>query len=106
MKTEQAIRVTWEDGGREPQCPPNPAYPSGIDLDMARGTQHACKVELPYPAKRCGHFVVKCRACGTRAVVTTAGRPDDPRSVRIPCLREAAPTRYYGANATRGMASG
>jgi len=87
---EQAIRVTWHDGGREPQCEPNPAYPKGIDLDVSLGAKNTCSVTLPYPAKRCGHFIVKCRACGTRIAITTAGRPDDPRSVRIPCSRDGA----------------
>ena len=87
---EQAIRVTWHDHGREPKCAPNPAYPNGIDLDCSHGAEHTCAVELPYPAKRCGYFMVKCRACGMRVAITTAGRPDDPRSARIPCKREGA----------------
>lgn len=77
--------VVWEDGGREPQCPPNPAYPLGIDLDAANGQEIACKVALPYPAKRCGVYVVTCSQCGVRIACTTAGRPDDPRSIRMPC---------------------
>lgn len=33
--------ITWHDSGREPQCPPNPAYPSGIDLDgSSLGSTH------------------------------------------------------------------
>jgi len=82
---EQAHRVTWVDAGREPQCPPNPAYPNGIDLDASRGADKTCKVDLPYPARRCGRYEVKCSACGATLAVTTAGRTDDPRSVRIAC---------------------
>ncbi len=58
--------IEWIDGGREPQCAPNPAHPNGIDVDAAEG-RHGCKI------------------CGYRIAITTAGRPDDPRSVKIPC---------------------
>lgn len=80
------FRIEWRDGFREPQCPPNPRYPQGIDLDVA-GDQAAvaCVVALPYPARRCGHYEVRCRTCGLSVALTTAGRPDDPRSVRLPC---------------------
>lgn len=78
-------KITWIDGEREPQCPPNPAYPRGIDLDLSGGRSLRCTVPLPYPAKRCGHYLIECPLCGIRVGVTTAGRPDDPRSVRIPC---------------------
>lgn len=82
---EQAIKVEWFDSGREPKCEPNPAYPNGIDLDCSEGSEATCKVDLPYPAKRCGHFIVKCEVCLQTIAITTAGRPDDPRSVRIGC---------------------
>jgi hypothetical protein len=77
--------VDWIDAGREPQFPPNPAYPKGIDLDLSSGAMIACIKNLPYPAKRCGHYLITCKTCGNRIVVTTAGRPDDPRSVKIAC---------------------
>ena len=79
--------VCWFDSGREPQCAPNPAYPAGIDLDVSGGALRSCVVSLPYPAKRCGVYRVACRACGYAVGVSTAGRPDDPRSVRLPCRR-------------------
>lgn len=85
---EQAIRVTWLDRGREPQCAPNPEYPTGIDLDASDGAKRTCTATLPYPAKRCGVYVVKCRACGRRVSCTTAGRPDDPRSIKIACANQ------------------
>ncbi len=87
---EQAIRVTWHDRGREPQCEPNPNYPTGIDLDASDGAKKTCVASLPYPAKRCGYFVVKCRACGTRVACTTAGRIDDPRTIKIACADQSA----------------
>ena len=77
--------IKWHDSGREPTEASNPRYPHGIDLDPTRPGQDYCPVELPYPAKRCGYFHIKCQACGTSIVVTTAGRPDDPRSVKVPC---------------------
>lgn len=83
--------ITWHDAGRESQRPPNPAYPDGIDIDGSRGFSAACKVALPYPARRCGHYAVECMLCGIRMTLTTAGRPDDPRSLVLPCdLRGAA----------------
>jgi hypothetical protein len=78
------IHITWVDDHREPKNPPDPLYPHGIDLDMSDG-QEACAIQLPYPARRCGWFHVKCLLCGTDAIITTAGRPDDPRSVKLRC---------------------
>jgi hypothetical protein len=78
-------RITWHDSGREPQCAPNPDYPDGIDVNMAVGAAKQCTTPLPYPARRCGFYEVFCRQCGLRAAITTAGRPDDPRSVTLPC---------------------
>lgn len=80
-----AITVTWYDAGREPEIPPNPAYPNGIDLDTSGGAIATCTERLPYPARRCGHYRIKCKTCGLHIIVTTAGRSDDPRSVKIAC---------------------
>jgi len=77
--------VTWIDREREARCPPNPDFPAGKDLDVSEGAPQACKVDLPYPAKRCGIYMIECAFCGLRVGVTTAGRPDDPRSVTMPC---------------------
>jgi hypothetical protein len=76
--------VKWVDGHREPQCEPDPMFPQGKDLCIATG-EPSCGVALPYPAKRCGLYIVECKKCGLRIGVTTAGRPDDPRSVRMTC---------------------
>lgn len=87
---DKHFRVTWLDHGREPQCAPDPAFPAGKDLDMTRVLVEGwptCKVDLPYPAKRCGLYLVECNACGMTIGVTTAGRPDDPRSVRVGCTK-------------------
>lgn len=79
------MKIEWVDHGREPQCKPNPAYPTGKDLDASHGGP-ACMTTLPYPAKRCGLYVIECEACGLRVAVTTAGRPDDPSSIKLGCL--------------------
>jgi hypothetical protein len=81
------FKIKWLDRGREPQCKPDPNFPEGKDCDCSRGMSPACKADLPYPAKRCGLYYVECLLCGTNAIITTAGRPDDPRSVRLPCER-------------------
>src|SRR6516162_3254982 len=81
----EQFHVTWIDGHREPQCAPNPAYPDGVVIHAPEGVR-ACAVNLPYPAKRCGFYRVHCTMCGTVVLITTAGRPDDPRQVEIPCL--------------------
>lgn len=88
----EPVTITWHDRGRAPQHPPNPAYPEGVDLDVTGGLgplRRTCTVALPYPAPRCGLYVITCRRCTLRVAVTTAGRPDDPRSVRLPCKRDA-----------------
>jgi hypothetical protein len=83
--------VTFVDSGREPQVPPNPEYPEGIDLDATEGAAvQSCKVPLPYPAPRCGLMTVACKRCGLKVAATVAGRPDDPRSIRIPCKQVGA----------------
>jgi hypothetical protein len=88
MSTKHAgIRhdVIWHDGKREPQCPPNPTYPKGVDLDASHGAERTCTVKLEYPAPRCGAYSIRCNVCGVTAACTTAGRPDDPRSVKLAC---------------------
>lgn len=81
------FKIKWLDRGREPQCAPNPEFPNGKDLDASLGRAPVCKTDLPYPAKRCGLYYVECLLCGTNAMITTAGRPDDPRSVTLSCER-------------------
>lgn len=79
-------KIRWADRGREPQCPPDPRYPEGKDITS--DAKVVCHVDLPYPAKRCGLWLIKCEVCGVSVAVTTAGRPDDPRSVEVPCNDE------------------
>jgi hypothetical protein len=82
------FKVEWIDSGREPTQVPDLRYPAGVDLDVTSGATPACVCQLPYPAKRCGHYYVQCNKCGVNAVITTAGRIDDPRSIKLPCGAE------------------
>lgn len=79
------FNVEWYDLGRKPQVTPNPNYPRGIDVDLARDATKSCRVELPYPAPQVGFYVVSCWECGLRVGLTTAGRADDPRSLKMAC---------------------
>lgn len=88
MPGASVLIVEWIDHGREPQCAPNPKYSAGVDVDISGGAERACTTKLPYPAQRCGAYVVTCEVCGTRVGVTTAGRPDDPRSVKVACREQ------------------
>lgn len=87
------FEVVWHDAGKEPRCAPNPAYPNGIDIDLSLGAEETCVAELPYPASRIGGYIVRCLKCSTSGGCTTAGRPDDPRSVRLACGAEYTHTR-------------
>lgn len=81
--------VLWHDSGFEPSCPPNPAAPTGIAIDAVPPDWDGkvCSLDLPYPAKRIGVYKVVCNVCGFSLGITTAGRPDDPKSVRFPCMK-------------------
>ena len=83
--TDSAFDITWVDFGREPQCEPDPAFPEGVDVVVSSKAANHCKSDLPYPAARCGAYSVVCEVCGFSAVITTAGRADDPRSIALPC---------------------
>lgn len=85
--------VVWIDGGRSPTQSPDPAYPNGIDLDMSRGRSNYCELALAYPTPRCGQYIIQCRKCGIKVAITTAGRADDPRSVKLACLN--VPTMFH-----------
>jgi hypothetical protein len=85
MAAMSNIKIVWIDRGREPQCPSDPAYPDGKHVDLSGGLKKACAADLPYPAARCGYYTVQCRTCGFSVIITTAGRLDDPRSVKLPC---------------------
>jgi hypothetical protein len=71
---------------RKARIAPDPAFPKGRDIDP--GTRPACRADLPYPAECVGTWVVKCGYCGCTVAITAAGRPDDPKSLMIPCKRK------------------
>jgi len=78
--------IEWLDSGYEPVNPPNPQYPDGMNVNLALGpAAKSCLVQLPYPARRCGVYQITCRECEIKVALTTAGRADDPCSVRIGC---------------------
>lgn len=79
------IKVHFLSGKRQAKCPSNPAYPHGIDVDLSNGATVACLGNLPYPAECCGFHMVRCSKCGANAAISTAGRPDDPRTVKLAC---------------------
>lgn len=81
--------VEWNDMGRKPETPPNPAYPEGIDVDATKGQRPACFVPIPYPTghENIGYWLITCRVCRAKGIVTAASRPDDPRSLMMPCKR-------------------
>lgn len=86
------VEIEWVDSGREPQCAPDPAYPNGIVLDVSEGATKTCDIELPYPAKRCGTYRVRCTKCGLAVGITTAGRRDDPRGAKLGCYSQVMST--------------
>lgn len=86
------FHIRWIDSGKWPQVKPNPNYPQGIDISGVSEGETGCRVALPYPAKRIGAYAVECRLCGYRLSLTTAGRPDDPRSVALPCRVDGTTT--------------
>lgn len=78
-------KIAFVSTGRLPQCPPDPAYPLGIDIDLSGGATKTCKTSLPYPAPCCGTWIVVCDDCGYGVAVTAAGRIDDPRTLKVAC---------------------
>ena len=86
------MKIKWYDSGREPQCASDSAFPNGKHVDLTVGGAKACRIALPYPVKRIGIYMVSCEGCGLRVGVTTAGRPDDPRSVRMTCISKRRPS--------------
>lgn len=87
MEPTNSKVVTFQPSGRgKAQCAPNPLYPEGIAVDVSRGAKLTCLVPLPYPAPECGMYLVRCLICDNSVALTVAGRPDDPVSIRLPCL--------------------
>jgi hypothetical protein len=79
------LQVEWIDAGRDAECPADPLYPQGVDIEERAGAARTCFTRLRYPAVRCGVWQISCPHCPRVAVVTAAGRADDPRSFRMAC---------------------
>lgn len=84
MASQFKIEFTNRRG--PPRVAPDPAYPNGKDVDLSEGGA-TCATGIPYPAEERGVWLVECTRCGLRVGITAAGRPDDPRSARLPCRR-------------------
>lgn len=79
------LKVEWIDGKREARSPTNPAFPDGMQIDISAGAVRFCYTVLPYPAARCGGYVIECDICHLKVALSTAGRADDPRSIKVAC---------------------
>lgn len=83
------LKVRFIDRGREPRTPPDPDFLEGRVIDMSSANGPKCMVQLDalqlYPTPRCGYLLVECDVCKTNALITTAGRPDDPRIIVMGC---------------------
>jgi hypothetical protein len=93
------IDISFASENRKAVCQSDPMFPNGKDFDLTNGVaiRMACLVELPYPAKCCGKWILRCRDCGFTAVITAAGRRDDPRKVTLPCKEYKDRQRLTGA---------
>lgn len=80
------IDVQFISAGRNATEKPDPKFPDGMTVNLApHALARTCTRNLPYPAPHCGQYAIKCRSCGLTAIVTVAGRPDDPKIVTLPC---------------------
>ena len=82
---ERQFRCSFVDRRGPPKVAPDPAFPTGKDLDVTRLDGPSCTVAIPYPAEERGVWIIECSRCKYRVAVTAAGRLDDPRSIRVPC---------------------
>jgi len=80
------ITVKFNDSGRKAQNPADPRHPRGVDLSVVEDkAKPYCGFGLPYPAPGVGTYSVVCDDCRFTALVTVAGRADDPRSIAMNC---------------------
>lgn len=80
-----ALKTTFITDGSAPHCAPNPAHPNGLDADASRGAAKTCTTALQYPAPSRGLHIIECSECGLKLGATAAGRPDDPKSIKVAC---------------------
>lgn len=79
------IEVKFIDEGRKSTSPSNPKYPNGVDVSAAMPDQKSCCFNVQYPAPGVGKYSIVCTDCKMTALVSVAGRADDPRTVTLPC---------------------
>jgi hypothetical protein len=78
--------IKYIDRGSRPKVAADPNFPDGKHVDC--GARPACWVDLPYMTKvNVGCWLVECVTCGANCMLTMASRPDDPRSLMLPCAR-------------------
>ena len=86
MTDTTGFDVVFLDSGRASECKSDPKFPEGQPINLApNAIVKTCSRNLPYPAPRCGVYLITCQTCHYRAALTVAGRPDDPCMVTIPC---------------------
>jgi hypothetical protein len=87
------LRVEWRErhvrSRREAPAPAaspvQDAYPGGIDVDLAMGGGAHCSAVLPQHPGKPGLYDIRCTRCGLSLALTSGGRSNDPRAVRVPC---------------------
>jgi hypothetical protein len=82
----QGSIVFVPSGRGKAQCPPDPKYPEGCAIILARPGESSCTMLLQYPAPECGMWHAECARCPLSVMITAAGRPDDPLAVTVTCL--------------------
>jgi hypothetical protein len=94
------LKVQWIDAGREPpKEPPHLGYLNGRDIDISGCAANTCSIPLPYPAKRCGRYEIECDQCALTAAVSTTGRSDDPRWLKVACKNSPIHDYCHGCGA-------
>jgi hypothetical protein len=89
-KPGDQFEVRWIDSGRKARCASDPRHPDGTKITIPhKAGESTCTAVLPYPAPQCGYWLVKCSQCRMTAIITAAGRRDDPREVSLPCSLKA-----------------
>lgn len=82
----KGFEITFVWRSKEPaKHPADEAFPYGQAMDFTKGALPACVAKLQWPAPGVGSWAVKCLRCGFTAIVTAAGRADDPTQITIPC---------------------
>jgi hypothetical protein len=82
--------ISWP---QEPTQKPDPAHVNGMRVDHSRGAKRTCTMAMPYPNPGYVRWELSCSKCGQRAETSGVGRPDDPITFTVACLRK--PKRWW-----------